>query len=116
MAYRCTDPSKKGKRLYEVHCANCHGEEGQGLAQLYPPLANSDYLEAHATELPCIILNGIEGEILVNGVSYNQQMLGHPELSDAQIANITNYVVRQWVPSRPAPTPKDLKAWADGCN
>lgn len=112
---QCTDPSQKGLKLYAVHCANCHGDEGQGLQQLYPPLANSDYLAAHYKELPCIIFNGLNEEITVNGRVYKREMIGHPELGDAEIANLTSFIVRSWVDEAPAPTPKELKSWAENC-
>lgn len=111
----CTDPSQKGRKLYVTHCANCHGEDGQGLQQLYPPLANSDYLVEHVQELPCIILNGLNEKITVNGISYEREMAGHPELEDAQIANLTSYIIRSWAKDIPAPNPKDLKSWAEKC-
>ncbi|MEM6522979.1 MAG: c-type cytochrome, partial [Bacteroidota bacterium] len=30
---------------YLQHCSSCHQKNGEGLARLYPPLADSDYLE-----------------------------------------------------------------------
>ena len=73
-------------------------EDGSGLKGLIPPLAKSDYLLAHRAELPCILLRGQKGKIVVNGVEYgNQEMLpvkrltGDP-LTDFEMANILNYV------------------------
>jgi mono/diheme cytochrome c family protein len=89
---------KQGKILYTRYCANCHMENGSGLQGLIPPLAKSDYLAAHRAELPCILLRGQKGKIVVNGVEYgNQEMLpvkrltGDP-LTDFEMANILNYV------------------------
>ncbi len=89
---------KQGKILYGRYCVNCHMENGSGLQGLIPPLAQSDYLAAHRAELPCILLRGQKGKIVVNGVEYgNQEMLpvkrltGDP-LTDFEMANILNYV------------------------
>jgi mono/diheme cytochrome c family protein len=89
---------KQGKILYVRYCANCHMEDGGGLKGLIPPLAKSDYLAAHRAELPCILLRGQKGKIVVNGVEYgNQEMLpvkrltGDP-LTDFEMANILNYI------------------------
>ena len=89
---------KQGKILYGRYCVNCHMENGSGLQGLIPPLAQSDYLAAHRAELPCILLRGQKGKIVVNGVEYgNQEMLpikrltGDP-LTDFEIANILNYI------------------------
>ena len=85
-------PYQHGKILYSNFCQNCHMEDGSGLAGLIPPLAQSDYLETHQDQLPCIIKHGLEGEIIVNGKSYNQPMSGINQLTEAEIANIINYI------------------------
>ncbi len=89
---------KQGKILYTRYCANCHMENGEGLKGLIPPLSKSDYLLAHRAELPCILLRGQKGKLVVNGVEYgNQEMLpvkrltGDP-LTDFEMANILNYI------------------------
>jgi mono/diheme cytochrome c family protein len=89
---------KQGKILYTRYCANCHMEDGAGLKGLIPPLAKSDYLQAHRAELPCILLRGQKGKLIVNGVEYgNQEMLpvkrlsGDP-LTDFEMTNILNYI------------------------
>jgi hypothetical protein len=69
-------------------------EKGEGLGSLYPPIANSDYLVAHISDLPCIIRYGIQDTILVNGVVYDQPMAGIAELNDIEIHNITNYIMK----------------------
>ncbi|UII21747.1 c-type cytochrome [Fulvivirga ligni] len=85
-----------GKDLYIQHCSNCHQPEGQGLASLYPPLSGSDFLDGKMRELPCIIKNGLEGEITVNGKSFNQVMPANTRLTDLEIAEITTYIYNSW--------------------
>ena len=103
-----TNHRNQGARLYGQHCASCHGEQGQGLGQLIPPLAGSDYLAQHPRELACIIRWGLRGPIVVNGVAYNQQMLGvqdtatHHHLSPAQVTNLLNFLESHWG-NRPGP-------------
>lgn len=92
----------QGERLYGQHCSGCHGEQGEGLGQLIPPLAGSDYLAQNSGRLACIVRNGLNGPIVVNGVPYNQLMLGvqdtttHRELSPAQVTNLLNYIESHW--------------------
>src|SRR3546814_8768875 len=62
---------KLGKVLYEGNCAACHQLSGQGLAGAFPPLANSDYLMAREDKGAGIILHGLSGKIVVNGVEYD---------------------------------------------
>ena len=104
-----TNKQHQGERLYVQHCAGCHGEQGQGLGTLIPPLAGSDYLAQHRELLGCIIRQGLRGPIVVNGVHYNQVMLGvqdtatHRHLSPAQITNLLNYLESHWG-NHPGPT------------
>ena len=86
----------QGERLYAANCAGCHGEQGQGLARLVPPLAGADYLAAHRDELPCLIRRGQNAPIVVNGVPYQQVMPAFPNLTPSQLTNLLNYVESHW--------------------
>jgi len=92
----CKDKTySQGERLYLAHCANCHMEDGTGLAKLIPPLANADYLKLNQERIPCIIRNGQEGLITVNGVDYDQIMPGE-KYTEIQINNMINYINTAW--------------------
>ena len=94
---RCGKTShSQGHVLYDTHCANCHMEEGTGLRQLIPPLAGSDYLRDQPARVVNGIVHGMEGPLIVNGVTYNQPMPGNTELSEFQIVNIVNYINQAW--------------------
>ena len=87
----------EGAALYQTHCANCHGEQGQGLRRLIPPVAAADYVAQHRPDLPCLVRNGVKGPMVVNGILYNQVMPGHREdLTDSQITNLLNFVQQNW--------------------
>ncbi len=85
-----------GTELYKKHCSNCHGMEGEGLRSLYPPLAGSDYLRDHQVDLPCIMIKGMEGPIVVNGKIYNLAMPGIETLTGTQIYKINKYINTSW--------------------
>ncbi len=87
-----TDKYSQGKILYTNFCVNCHSENGENLAELIPPLANSDYLVKEKAKVACLIYYGYHGKIIVNGIEYNQQMPSNPNLNDIEIANIINYI------------------------
>ena len=91
-----TNKQNQGEKLYAEHCSSCHGEQGQGLARLIPPLAGADYLAQHRDELPCLLRQGQRGPIKVNGILYNQVMPGHAELSPAKLTNLLNYIENSW--------------------
>ena len=84
-----------GEQLYIQHCSNCHQENGKGLGLLYPPLDTSDYMHKHLEDVICLIKNGKEGVLMVNGKSFNGKM---PPLaiSDLEIAQITTYIYNTW--------------------
>lgn len=87
---------KQGQGLYEFYCASCHMADGSGLAQLYPPLNGSDWLNENTAKLPHIMRYGIEDTLYVNGQEYTIPMSGLPELSAVEISNITNYILSAW--------------------
>ena len=92
----CEDKTySQGKRLYSAHCANCHMDDGTGLAKLIPPLKNSDYLKANQDLIPCIIRHGQSGEIAVNGIVFDQVMPGET-YNEIQINNMINYINTAW--------------------
>ena len=91
-----TNPYKSGEVLYTNFCSSCHGVEGEGFGDLYPPLADSDYLKNHAGDLTCMIRNGMWDTITVNGKIYDEPMSAIPRLDDVAITNINNYINYRW--------------------
>ncbi|TXB62702.1 c-type cytochrome [Phaeodactylibacter luteus] len=90
------DPYKQGRILYQNFCASCHMDDGSGLAGNIPPLAGADYVAQHQEALACIIRYGMEGEVVVNGTTYNNPMEGIGALSDFEITNVINYINHSW--------------------
>ena len=101
----------QGKALYVTHCNNCHLEEGQGLRQLIPPLAGSDYLRENSADVARGIRHGMQGPMVVNGVTYDYAMPANIELTDFQIVNIMNYVHTAWGNDVPLVTVDEVRGW-----
>lgn len=91
-----TDTYHQGKILYENFCQNCHMEDGTGLKNIIPPLANSDYLKNNQKSLVCLIRHGINDSMIVNGKLYNQAMPANLKLKEGDITNIINYINNSW--------------------
>ncbi|MEN0006838.1 MAG: cytochrome c [Bacteroidota bacterium] len=89
-------PYQQGKILYENFCASCHMDDGGGLTGNIPPLANADYVKQEQAQIACIIRYGQMGEVVVNGVTYNNPMPAVPQLSDFEITNVLNYINTSW--------------------
>ncbi len=85
-----------GKAGYEAYCQSCHQPTGEGMAGVFPPLAGSDYLEDHPERAISAVLQGVSGEIEVNGVTYNSVMPHLAYLSDENVAAIVTYVLNAW--------------------
>ncbi len=85
-----------GAKLYKMNCANCHQENGEGLAKLMPPLLKSDWFEKNIEELPCLIKVGNKGPITVNGLVYTQPMPGFGHLSDSEIKDVSVFVAQKF--------------------
>ncbi|GGF41729.1 c-type cytochrome [Echinicola rosea] len=82
----------EGQLLYAKYCANCHQKEGNGLGKLIPPLINADFMLNDTGRTIRLIKHGIQGEITVNGINYNQPMPGNPQLTNLEIAEIATYI------------------------
>ncbi len=85
-----------GKTVYENVCAACHQPDGMGLGATFPPLNNSDYLQADITRAIASVIYGLSGNIVVNGQEYNEVMPPMAYLSDANIAQAFTYVLTSW--------------------
>lgn len=97
-----------GKRLFTTMCATCHQGAGQGVANKYPPLAGSDVLNGDKKEAIRILIHGRQGDIVVNGVKYNNMMPSFP-LSDEDIANALTYTYNNFGNSGQEVTPDEVK-------
>ncbi|MCB1049793.1 MAG: c-type cytochrome [Acidobacteria bacterium] len=88
--------SISGEQAFITNCSPCHQPTGLGLPGAFPPLANSDYLKADPKRAIEIVINGLQGEVQVNGQTYNSIMPPQIQLDDASIASILNYVYNAW--------------------
>ena len=113
----CTisSPNKQGENLYKQYCSTCHGDDGEGLRKLYPPIANADYLKLHRNELSCLIKNGMTAPIVVNGQAYHAPMPPNPQLNDVEIHNILNFICNSWGNELGYFTPKEVEAQLKKC-
>jgi mono/diheme cytochrome c family protein len=80
-----------GHRLFSSICAACHQPTGRGVPNVFPPLAGSDFLNADKNRAIKTVINGRQGQIVVNGLRFNNSMPKFP-LSDDDIANVLTFV------------------------
>jgi mono/diheme cytochrome c family protein len=87
----------RGAKLYEQHCAQCHGEQGRGVPRAYPALAGNRAVTMPETaNLVQIVLNGGYAPATAG----NPRPFGMPpfvlELSDSDIAAVLTHIRQSW--------------------
>ena len=97
-----------GEMLYQSHCASCHGLKGEGLPGHVPALAHNGAVMAQG---PQDVIR-----VVLGGLTPKQGLAPMPaigaDLSDAEIANIADYVRNSFGNAAPAATSPSLVAAA----
>lgn len=101
----------RGAALYSANCAACHQATGQGLPNVFPPLAGDPLVvAADPSEHIAAVLHGKEGST-INGVEYFSPMPSFKAiLNDADIAAVVNHERTSWGNSAPLVTAADVAA------
>lgn len=85
-----TSVPASGQDIYARACASCHMGSGDGIANVYPPLAKSDYL-ADREKTILQVIKGSSGPMVVNGKQYNNVMPPQ-QLNDEEVAAVLTYI------------------------
>lgn len=98
--------TQAGAKLYEQHCASCHGAQGQGVAGAYPALAgNRAVTMPHTQNLLQVMLHGGFGPATAG----RPRPYGMPPftltLNDTEIAAVLSYIRTAWGHQAPEVTP-----------
>ena len=86
-----------GPRLYDKHCASCHGQNGQGVAGAYPPLAGSATVTALRPNnlIHITVLGGF-----APATAGNPRPFGMPpfqlQLSNQELTALSNFIRSAW--------------------
>jgi mono/diheme cytochrome c family protein len=94
----------KGAVMFNTICKTCHGEDGNGIAALGPPLNGSEIVNGNKEIVMSIILKGLTGPVKVRGHLYkapeiSTEMPGfadNKEFTDTDIIEVINYVRSAW--------------------
>ncbi|HSW50016.1 MAG TPA: cytochrome c [Bryobacteraceae bacterium] len=103
------DPMALGQRVY-ANCAACHQADGKGVEGVYPPLADSSFVNGPPEQLIRIVLHGLNGPLTVHGKTYNGEMPAWGQLPDNQIAAVLTYVRASFGNGSPAVSEEAVKA------
>ncbi|WP_269539977.1 c-type cytochrome [Cerasicoccus fimbriatus] len=86
---------KTGEELYALHCLSCHGEQGQGVAEVFPPLAGSPRLLS-AKNFAHGLIHGFPRPSDPNGSPWMGEMPKFSHLSDEDLAKLSTYARQTW--------------------
>jgi len=100
-----------GEEIYGEVCVACHQADGMGLPGSFPPLGGSGEFYGDAVNMAGIVVNGLSGEIVVQGQTYNGVMPPQgATLNDYEIAAVTTYVRTHFGNDDGMVTPDDVVA------
>lgn len=85
-----------GRIMYDTYCVACHQRDGKGDNNRFPPLADSELVVGSEDKLIDVVLNGLQGDIVVKGKTYNGLMPAHSHLDDHALASILTYVRKRF--------------------
>ncbi|MDB5032112.1 c-type cytochrome [Mucilaginibacter sp.] len=94
----------KGAAIFNTVCKTCHGEDGNGIPSLAPPLNGSEIINGNKEVLISIVLKGLSGPVMVKGHLYKAPEIGgempgfadNKDFSNDDIVQILNYVRHAW--------------------
>lgn len=81
-----------GQALYFAKCAACHGKNGSGQAEEYPPLDGSEWITAEPSRLPEILTQGLHEPITVKGKEWNKTMRAPGLSSPDEVQQVIDYL------------------------
>jgi mono/diheme cytochrome c family protein len=86
-----------GARLYDQHCKQCHGSQGEGVPGAYPPLAGN---RAVTMPIPANVIRIVLSGGYLPSTEGNPRPYGMPPfapvLSNADVAAVSTYVRQAW--------------------
>lgn len=98
-----------GKDVYNQNCKVCHQANGEGVSGVFPPLTPNRFVRDKEQFID-IVLNGMKGEVEVDGKTYNGLMTPHKHLTNQQIADVISYVRTSFGNEQEAVSPKEVEA------
>ncbi len=97
----------RSAQVYNTYCAACHQTNGMGNDR-FPPLSGSEWVTGDKKKLIGIILNGLQGPIVVKGKSYNNVMPSLSMIRTKEISQILTYIRQSFGNNAEAVTPEDV--------
>jgi mono/diheme cytochrome c family protein len=99
-----------GKAIYAHACIACHEADGSGAPRIYPPLpGNANLQSANPASTLRIILDGAQTVTTPRAPNAGSMPAYAKQLSDQEIADVTNYIRNSWGNAAPLVTPAQVR-------
>jgi mono/diheme cytochrome c family protein len=100
---------KDGEQIYAHYCRACHETNGSGAPRIYPPLpANALLQSADPSSTLRVILDGAQTVTTPRAPNTGSMPSYARDLSDQQVADVTNYIRNSWGNEAPLVTPGEV--------
>jgi mono/diheme cytochrome c family protein len=99
-----------GAAIYARACIACHEADGSGAPRIYPPLpGNANLQSADPSSALRVILDGAQTVTTARAPNAGSMPAYAGQLSDQQIADVTNYIRNSWGNAAPPVTPGEVR-------
>jgi mono/diheme cytochrome c family protein len=99
-----------GKAVYDRVCVSCHEADGTGAPRIYPPLPGNANLQSAVPESTLrIMLDGAQSLTTARAPKAGSMPAYDKQLSDQEIADVTNYIRNSWGNAAPLVTPAQVR-------
>jgi mono/diheme cytochrome c family protein len=99
-----------GKAVYAHACVACHEADGSGAPRIYPPLpGNANLQSVDPSSTLRIILDGAQTVTTPRAPNPGSMPAYAKQLSDQEIADVTDYIRNSWGNVAPPVTPAQVK-------
>jgi mono/diheme cytochrome c family protein len=99
-----------GAAVYAHACVSCHETDGSGAPRIYPPLpGNANLQSADPSSTLRIILDGAQTVTTQRAPNTGSMPAYYKQLSDQEVADVTNYIRNSWGNAAPLVTPGQVK-------
>ncbi len=101
---------KAGQAVYARFCIACHEADGSGAPRIYPPLPGNALLQSeNPSSTLRVILEGAHTVTTPRAPNTGEMPAYAKQLSDEQIAAVTNYIRNSWGNTAPLVTTAQVK-------
>jgi mono/diheme cytochrome c family protein len=100
---------KDGAQIYAHYCIACHEADGSGAPRIYPPLPRNALLQsANPSSTLRVILDGAHTVTTPRAPNTGEMPAYAKQLSDQEVADVTNYIRNSWGNAAPLVTPDQV--------